>query len=531
MSRSRSVVLPLSLWAATLGAQVAPRSVSPPRAQRPPTLVVFFTVDQLRPDYLDRWRGQFTGGLARLLQGGAVFLNGFQDHANTETAPGHAATLSGRFPRSTGIVSNTRGVYDDQSPPIGGGTTPASPFRFRGGTLIDWMRIRDERSRALSVSRKDRGAILPLGRAHQPAYWYAVDTRFTTSTYYADTLPTWVRRFNARGIPLQYAGKQWVPLLPDSAYPEADSVPAENGGRDFMFPHTLPLDQATAARAFPEFPWMDQMTLDFALLGLRQLDLGRGPATDLLAISLSTTDAIGHRYGPDSRELHDQVIRLDRMLGVFLDSLFQVRDSSTVLIALTADHGVQSFPQLYTARTGEPAFRVDLGDITEQFYRALVARGVDSAAFAFEDGILWMDRGAFGRAGVKADSVIDAFGARARAVAGVLTTHKRSQLTPRDTLRNVVVRRWYHALPPDAPFELVVTLRPHSVWTNLPFAMHGTPDDLDAKVPIIFYGAPFKPGRYTEVARVVDMAPTLAQLLGVQPGEPLDGHVLRAILR
>lgn len=298
-----------------------------------------------------------------------------------------------------------------------------------------------------------------------------------------------------------------------------------------MFPHTLPLDQATAARAFPEFPWMDQMTLDFALLGLRQLDLGRGPATDLLAISLSTTDAIGHRYGPDSRELHDQVIRLDRMLGVFLDSLFQVRDSSTVLIALTADHGVQSFPQLYTARTGEPAFRVDLGDITEQFYRALVARGVDSAAFAFEDGILWMDRGAFGRAGVKADSVIDAFGARARAVAGVLTTHKRSQLTPRDTLRNVVVRRWYHALPPDAPFELVVTLRPHSVWTNLPFAMHGTPDDLDAKVPIIFYGAPFKPGRYTEVARVVDMAPTLAQLLGVQPGEPLDGHVLRAILR
>ncbi len=142
-----------------------------------------------------------------------------------------------------------------------------------------------------------------------------------------------------------------------------------------------------------------------------------------------------------------------------------------------------------------------------------------------------MGRGAFGRAGVKADSVIDAFAARARAVTGVLTTHKRSQLTPRDTLRNVVVRRWYHALPPDAPGELVVTLRPGSVWTNLPFAMHGTPHDEDAKVPIIFYGAPFKPGRYREAVRVVDMAPTLAQVLGVQPGEPLDGHVLRAILR
>ncbi len=356
MNRARCVLPLLALWAGALGAQNAPQ---------PPTLVVFFTVDQLRPDYLDRWRGQFTGGLARMLQGGAVFLNGFQDHANTETAPGHAATLSGRFPRSTNIVSNTRGVFDPQSPSIGPGAIPASPFLFRGGTLIDWMRNRDPRSRALSVSRKDRGAILPLGRAHQQAYWYALDTRFTTSTYYADTLPTWVKQFNARGVPLRYAGKEWVPLLPDSAYPEADSVPAESNGRDFMFPHTLPADQAAAARLFPDFPWMDETTLSFALEGLRQLNLGRGPAPDLLAISLSATDEIGHRYGPDSRELHDQVIRLDRMLGTFLDSLFQLRDSSRVLIALTSDHGVQSFPQLYTARTGEPAFRVDLSGIAE----------------------------------------------------------------------------------------------------------------------------------------------------------------------
>lgn len=518
MTRALYLLPVLMLWAGAL------------RAQNP-TLVVFVTVDQLRPDYLERWQGQFTGGFARLLGNGAVLLNGFHDHATTETAPGHAATLSGRFPRSTNIISNTRGVFDPQAPPIGGGALPASPYRFRGGTLIDWMRNRDPRSRALSVSRKDRGAILPLGRAKQQVYWYAADSRFTTSTYYADTLPTWLRRFNALGLPLRYAGKDWVPLLPDSAYPEPDSVPVEGGGRGFMFPHTLPADQAAAAGSFPEFPWMDEVTLALAWEGLRQLDLGRGPAPDLLAISLSATDAIGHRYGPDSKELHDQVIRLDRMLGTFLDSLFQVRDSSRILIAVTSDHGVQSFPQLHTARTGEPAYGVDLTGIVHEFYRALGPRGIDSFVMVFEDGILWMDRDAFTRARVNADSVVNAFAARVRAVPGVQTTHKRSQLTPRDTVRNRVVRQWYHALPPDAPAELVVTLRPHSVWTNLPIAMHGTTDDLDAKVPIIFYGAPFKPGRYNQTARVVDMAPTLAQVLGVVPGETLDGQVLRAIVR
>src|SRR5688572_8593657 len=116
----------------------------PPR----PTLIVMITIDQLRPDYLTLFEKQFTGGFARLLRGGAVFLNGFQDHANTETAPGHASTLSGRFPRSTGIVSNAEGVYDPQYPLIGSREAPASPFRFRGTTLIDWMRYANPTAKA-----------------------------------------------------------------------------------------------------------------------------------------------------------------------------------------------------------------------------------------------------------------------------------------------------------------------------------------------------------------------------------------------
>jgi hypothetical protein len=191
-------------------AQAASRSL----ATRP-RLVVFLTVDQLRPDYLDRWARQLTGGLGRLSQRGAFFPNAFQDHAITETAPGHASTLSGRFPRSTGILRNAAGVEDPQAPLLTSRDPGASPYRFRGSTLIDWMRSRDPRSRALSVSRKDRGAILPLGRAKQSVFWYAASSgELTTSRYYADTLPTWIRRVNARRVPQSYAGQSWTLLLP-----------------------------------------------------------------------------------------------------------------------------------------------------------------------------------------------------------------------------------------------------------------------------------------------------------------------------
>src|SRR4051812_2962830 len=163
-----------------------------------PRLVVFLTVDQFRPDYLDRWSSQLTGGLARLSKHGAFFTNAFQDHGVTETAPGHSVTMSGRFPRSTGILRNAAGVEDLQAPLLTSRDPGASPFRFRGSALIDWMRSRDPRSRALSISRKDRGAILPLGRAKQSVFWYATSNgQFTTSRYYADTLPDWIRRVNA----------------------------------------------------------------------------------------------------------------------------------------------------------------------------------------------------------------------------------------------------------------------------------------------------------------------------------------------
>jgi hypothetical protein len=175
---------PSSAAAQAVAKTVAPDAgaASAAAQTQPPLLVVFITIDQLRPDYFTRFGAQLTGGLRRLYDGGAVFTNGTYDHAITETAPGHSVVMSGRHPGGTGILLNDEGVPDPYSPLIDSRDVGASPFKFRGSALVDWMRNADSSTRALSVSRKDRGAILPLGRAKHAVYWYASRPAATTPT-------------------------------------------------------------------------------------------------------------------------------------------------------------------------------------------------------------------------------------------------------------------------------------------------------------------------------------------------------------
>jgi predicted AlkP superfamily pyrophosphatase or phosphodiesterase len=527
----RSFVLSLAAGLLPIAACAQNTTVQP--AGTAPSLLVFITIDQMRPDYFARFDSQLQGGLARLYRGGAFYTNAFHDHAITETAPGHSVTMSGRFPSSTNILENSRGVEDPQSPVIGGGAPGASPFRFRGTALIDWLKQKDSRSRALSVSRKDRGAILPLGRAKESVFWYAATGDFSTSSYYADTLPSWVQQFNARRIPASYAGKPWTLLLDVSEYPEPDSVPQENAGRGGVtFPHVVPVDAARAAASFIAFPWMDDMTLQFALDGMQAMQLGMGSQIDILAISLSTTDAIGHAYGPDSRELHDHILRLDRSLGVFFDSLYKVRDSSRIIVALTSDHGVAPYPGVKSRDPNERAGFVRAALDTAWAAEGRVTAALrDSTKFLWDTPFLLMDRKALSARRLSPDSVINAFIAAERKIPGVLRVDRFRDLTRADTTKDVIARRWLHAIPRDLPVEVVVTLRPYFYWSAGGPATHGTPHDYDAHVPVLFYGGPFKPGKYDEFARVVDMAPTLAAVLNVSPLEKLDGHVLRSSLR
>ena len=505
-------------------------TATPLRAPARPKLIVVITVDQLRPDYFDRWKNQLAGGLFQLVNEGAVFVDGYQDHAVTETAPGHSTILSGLWPAHTGIIMNSQGVQDSTAPLLGVTGPGASPRRVRGTALFDWLKAVDPTARALSVSRKDRGAILPIGRAREQVYWYQSGL-FTTSRYYADSLPSWVKAFNARRLPFKAANTTWALLLPDSAYKEDDNEAWENGGRDVLFPHRLPADSVRAASAVASTPILDSLTLLFALEGFEALRLGRR-GTDVLAVSLSSTDAVGHAFGPDSREIHDQVLRLDRYLAWFLKRVIDRVGRDNVVVVLTADHGVTSFPERTRAKTGAPAYRVSVDTIVTAVNRdldRLAGAGTPREWLSFDSGMLFLqDNGRFAATGVKTDSILDAVAARMRAVPGVGRVDRVANLARADTASDPTARRWIHHLPPDAAVVLVVSLQAGSVWgaDNLPIAMHGLPSDDDAHVPIIFWGRGVKPGTYRGRANTVDIAPTLGRLLGVTPLSLIDGHAL-----
>ncbi len=524
-------ILRSALCLALAGAVAAPAASAQRAAAAPPTLVVLLVVDQLRADYLARFGPQLQGGLARLAREGAYFTRAFQDHAITETAPGHATTLSGRYPSSTGIIRNAEGVVDPRTALVGAPGTGASPTRFRGTTLFDWMQARWPGSRALSISGKDRASILPVGRARQHVYWLTRGV-VTTSAWYRDSLPGWVDRFNDEAMAFAEPGVVWTLLRPAADYPEPDSMPYETAGRDVVFPHA---GGPRPAEGWPmplPHPWMDSLILAFALRGTDTLGLGRGPSPDLLVVSLSATDFVGHAWGPDSREIHDQVLRLDHWLGVFLDSLARLRDPRRTLMVLTADHGVTSFPEWAVAHGRPDAGYVVADTVLWRWADSLgVLAGEGRWLRSFDAGALQMDRAGLSARGVDVDRVLEGIRADMAALPGVLRVDTRASLARGDT-GDAVTRRWRRSFTTDGMAELFVTLRPGRVWgRRRGTAIHGQPTDDDTHVPLILRGPSIRPGRYASRAATVDIAPTLARLLGIQPAERVDGRVLREALR
>jgi arylsulfatase A-like enzyme len=264
----------------------------------------------------------------------------------------------------------------------------------------------------------------------------------------------------------------------------------------------------------------------------------------VLAISLSTTDAIGHKYGPDSRELHDHILRLDHAVGVFLDSLFKLRNEKDVVIALTADHGLSPYPEVHTTHDSNAgAIRVNVRPVLQKLSSTLAARGVPGNGldylggvyvgngFFFDSGVLQLDRAALQRANVSVDTLLAGVRADFLKVPGVARAERISTLATADTVNDKIARRWLHMFSDESTAALVVSLAPYDYWMTYYLAQHGSPNDPDAHVPILFYGSQFKAGRYADFATVADMAPTLAFVAHVTPLEKLDGHLLQNAIR
>jgi predicted AlkP superfamily pyrophosphatase or phosphodiesterase len=302
-----------------------------------------------------------------------------------------------------------------------------------------------------------------------------------------------------------------------------------NGG-EFAFPHRIPDDSLQAASFIRVTPWMDEITLALALDGLRALALGETRRTDVLAISLSATDLIGHGYGPDSKEMHDNILRLDRNLGVFLDSLFKLRDSSRVAIALTGDHAIGTIPELTPMSVQPRPVRVDAAALAAKLAGLVAAAGIDSSLVILDRQIVLVDRNALKNRQPTLDSVLTAFTQQIKTLPGVARVDRFRDLLRGDTINDAITRRWVHQFPAQSNVELVITLTPFSIFSGL-VATHGSPYDYDTHVPLIFWGAWFKPGKYSEFVRTVDLAPTLAEIAGVKPSERTDGVVLRRALK
>jgi hypothetical protein len=515
----------------------------------PPRLVVVIVIDGLPQEQVLKYRDQYgPGGFKLLLQKGAWFGNAHQAHAVTLTAPGHTAVLTGAYPYQSGIIANewtdprtleeTYCTGDPAHSYIGEETKRldgTSPANLRVSTLGDELRYANGgQSKVLAVSGKDRGAILLAGKTGT-AYMYMDKTgRFASSTYYMKEHPRWWQAFYAGRPQDRWLGKSWVSLLPESAYarsiPDGEPWFLNYRGMGNRFPFVLPSGGAYYG-ALIRTPYGDIATLDFARAAIEGENLGRNPAgvTDVLGISLSTHDYVNHGFGPESRESQDHLLRLDRALASFFDYLAKRLGLDRVLIAVTADHGFLNAPE-YSSSRGFAGQHIDSKKLLAELNEKLAARfGPGTYAVRYSYPTVILDRKLIAERKLAAAEVESAAARIVEEYPGIAAVYTRTQLergAVAGRLGTLVQRAWNRQLSGD----LYVVQRPYAMFGDNA-ATHGSPYAYDTNVPLMLHGAPWiRPGSYGSYAEVVDLAPTLAFLLGTRPPSGSEGRVLTEIL-
>lgn len=523
--------------------------------------MVAVVVDQLRADLLTRYDSLFTGGLRRLLDGGLHFPAGRHDHAGTSTGPGHATIATGVHPSRHGIVGNTwyepdtvppaaggpearptawRSVYsvEDTAAPLPGapeaeGRSPANLLR---PGLADWIVERWPGARVVSVSGKDRSAVTMAGRAPGHVYWFLDGPgRFTTSTHYRKELPGWLERFNRDRLPELLGDTVWESSVPERwrGLTRRDTVPYEGDGEHTWFPHRYALEAAPPGGAAPDpaafhrwvarTPALDRATVELAVEAVRELGLGAGPGVDYLSVALSQVDRVGHDYGPLGREQLDNLLRLDRSLGRLLEALDREVGPDRYRLVLTADHGVLTIPE-YRAEQGLDGRRLrpeERRAFLSAVRDAVGGAGAGASPATGDGPVLERAREVADRFDYVAD-VLPADGGPGAAPG--------PEGEPADSFA-VLFRRSYHAERRTGPlrdFGLAVRWGEgvRSSWAGGTGTTHGSPYWYDRNVPILFYGPGIEPGTSDRPARTVDVAPTLARLVGLEPPDDLDGEPL-----
>lgn len=538
-------------------------------AQRPRAahtrLIMLIVVDQFRYDYLARFGDLFdTGGLRRLMREGASWANANYDHVPTYTAPGHATLMTGAWPAETGIIANewpdrdtgqnVTSVSDSTAKALGGveGESAASPRRLMASTLGDELRVdTNDRSKVIGIALKDRSAILPAGRHASAAYWFSINTgAFISSNYYFNQLPAWVTKFNDSHPADKFYGAKWERLLPEAEYlrragPDAPAwEKIEEKGETNTFPHVItggaPAPNPAFYDALEYSPFASDLLVNFAKQALTNASLGQDDDTDLLSVSFSSNDYVGHRYGPQSQEVMDITLRVDRQIAELLDAVNARVGLQNTLVVFTADHGVGLVPE-QASLMGLPGGRVSGDDVMRAVRNAIRARYSkgerDTTADyiqkfgnreSFFNNNLYFNIAALKRDGVNLDEIERIAGEAAMTVPGVKRYFTRAQLesgavSPADPL----ARRVLHGFYARRSGDLIIIQDPYKYLGDSSIAAtHGSPYSYDTHVPLIIMGRGIKAGRYLQDASPADIAPTLAALLDVQAPSNAVGRVL-----
>ncbi len=591
--RSRGVLSPLpALLLALAGVLPVSFAQAPPRpearraiaraTQSPrPRLVLLIVVDQFRYDYLIRFGDLFgSRGIGRLTRAGASWTETNFDHVPTFTAPGHAVFTTGAPPSQTGIIANewyeretgskVKSITDNSTMMLAGKPNEKgkSPRRLLCSTVGDELRLADgDRSKVIGISAKDRSAILPAGRRANAAYWFSTDNgNIVSSTYYFDHLPDWVVRFDNRHMADALFGARWDRLLPSEGEylrrAGRDDVPWENLDKSSadtnFFPHVVTGGSAAPNkpfyRALDYTPFSNDLLVAFAEEAIVNERLGAGDDTDVLSVSFSANDYVGHRFGPYSQEAMDMTLRVDQQIGKLLDFVDTRVGLGNSIVIFTADHGASPVPEQAALwnLAGRRYQKADLLKVAEEGLQNRYARKGRPAndyiqTFTNRDeteqGLLnsnfYLNRAALQRDGIDLDEAERVVGEAVMKVPGVARYFTRRQLESNSiSPADPVARRVLHGFYAQRSGDVIIVYEPYTIQFDPPddptdprsSATHGSPYSYDTHVPLIIMGRGFAAGTYAQAAAPTDIAPTLAHVLGVEAPSCSIGRVLMEAL-
>ncbi len=484
-----------------------------------PKLVLAIVIDQFRYDYLTRFRSEYNAGFVRLLSHGAVFTNARYEHFPTVTAIGHSTFLSGATPSLSGIIGNdwydreegktVTSVADSATKLLGGNGASAgsSPRRMLIDTVGDELKIANgSQSKVIGISLKDRAAILPAGHMANGAYWF--DSRsghFVSSTYYFADMPQWAKDFNGSNPADKYRGATFLTK-------------------------TMPNEVPALYSAIDASPYGNDIIERFAETALQAEQLGTRGVTDLLAVSFSANDYVGHANGPDSPEVHEISLQTDRLLEKLFQAVDKTVGMDNVLVVLTADHGVAPVPEVNTARK-MPGGRMPAGTVTKTVQAALVKKfGEGDWIVSNAEHSIYFNWDLIAKKNLSHADVDSVAAEAAWTIPHVFRVYTREQLMTGGAMEDAVARRVMNGFYARRGADVEVLLEPYWIFSQTG-ATHGTTFSYDAHVPVIFMGAGIKPGRYDNAIAVNDVAPTLATILDVETPAGSVGRVLTEIFQ